>query len=412
MTAALPRLLQIAHGHTAFHPGGTEMVALALHRYWRQRGEDCWYLGAAEPADHAGHPGTNMIAMTDDQREAVLHTDSFIRFRLQQPDYFGCLREFANYLDTVRPDIVHFHHVLNLGLEAIHVARAVLPKAKIVLTLHDYYLICANNGQLYKYHAHERCMGPSLKACMTCIPRVAAEDFRMRELDIRRTLDVVDTIVSPSRFLAGMIEASIENCPAIELVENTYVGPEGPAAKRTAGGALCFAYFGNLSLVKGAGDLFAAATILRQRGFDHFSLQINGSQLFADNAMDEKIAKAKSELGEQLVFAGRYDETSLAERMAQADCVVFPSLWWENSPLVVYEALYHERMVVSYPHGGAAEILKRYDAGVLAEQSRPEALADAMQLVLEGKVQASAAARSKLRSLAAFAADYAKVYAG
>ena len=59
--------------------------------------------------------------------------------------------------------------------------------------------------------------------------------------------------------------------------ENTYVGPQSAVAERPAGdGPMRFAYFGNLSLVKGAGDLFAAATILRQRGFDHFSLQING----------------------------------------------------------------------------------------------------------------------------------------
>jgi len=75
--SVLPRILQITHGHTAFNPGGTEMVALALHRHWRAKGEDCWYLGAAEPQHQAGHPGTNMVALASDQREAVIHTQGF-----------------------------------------------------------------------------------------------------------------------------------------------------------------------------------------------------------------------------------------------------------------------------------------------------------------------------------------------
>ena len=141
MRSDLPRILQITHGHPTFSPGGTEMVAMALHRHWRSQGVDSWYLGAAEPRDHAGNAGTKMIAMSDDNREAVIHTDGFIRFKLEQPDYFGPLREFASYLAEIRPDVVHFHHVLNFGLEAIHLARGKLPNARIILTLHDCYII-------------------------------------------------------------------------------------------------------------------------------------------------------------------------------------------------------------------------------------------------------------------------------
>jgi glycosyltransferase involved in cell wall biosynthesis len=40
---------------------------------------------------------------------------------------------------------------------------------------------------------------------------------------------------------------------------------------------------------------------------------------------------------------------------------------------------------VSYPHGGAPEILRRYGMGVLAGRSDPEALAEAMARILHDR---------------------------
>jgi len=323
------------------------------------------------------------------------------------------LREFANYLEFLKPDVVHFHHLLNLGLEALHLTRAVLPRARIVVTLHDYYLICANNGQLFKHHANERCMGPSLRSCAACLPKVAAEDLRMRELDIRRTLDLVDHLVSPSQFLAGRIEAGIANCPPVAVVHNTYVGPgAAPAARRTERNEFVFSYFGNLSRVKGAGDLLAAAGLLLERGVTRFGVQVNGAQLYEDAAFDQQLDGARMKLGTRLAFLGRYEQNEVAARMAEADCVVFPSLWWENAPLVIYEALHHRKRVLAYPHGGAAEILKRHGQGVFAANSRPDGLADAMRQILESGAAEATPPDPPLQSMAQFAAAYEDIYTG
>jgi glycosyltransferase involved in cell wall biosynthesis len=77
---------------------------------------------------------------------------------------------------------------------------------------------------------------------------------------------------------------------------------------------------------------------------------------------------------------------------------------------VIYEALHHGKPVVAYPHGGAAEILRRHKTGILAAQSRPEALADAMQIALKNEVT-EAAIEPPLQSLANFADAYSDVYA-
>ena len=41
--------------------------------------------------------------------------------------------------------------------------------------------------------------------------------------------------------------------------------------------------------------------------------------------------------------------------MADIDWVVVPSIWWENSPLVIQEAFFHGRPVICSDVGGMAE---------------------------------------------------------
>lgn len=394
------RILQLAHNHPDFHPGGTEIVALALHREALRRGVDSWFIGALDDSQRAANPGTQMMAITPDQREAAIFFDEFNRFKLEQDDHYGGLRELRNYLEIVRPDVIHIHHVLSFGLELFFLLRDVCPQAKIIFTLHDYYLICANNGQLFK-HAQlkpspskpvhpfapemgERCDGPSLGQCLQCFPDSSGPDFVMRELDISRAVALVDHLVAPSFFLKEKIERHIRDCPPVTMIENGYVGShQTPLKPETGNGALVFGYFGNISAVKGLSDLLAAAVFLQNRRRKDFVIHVHGSQLFEDERMDNAIEQARNALSDRLIFFGKYQAASVASRMASMDVMVFPSLWWENAPLVIYEALHHQKMVLAYPHGGGAEILARYRTGMTASRSDPLALADAMEKVLD-----------------------------
>ena len=228
MQSSGKRILQIAHNHPRFHPGGTELTALALHRESLEQGLDSWYLGALDETQITPNEGTQMIALTPDQRESALFTRNFIRFNLQQTEQYGFLREFGAYLELVRPDVVHVHHVLNFGLEGLHVLRKVLPRAKIILSIHDFYLICANNGQLYKHESRERCAGPTLQQCLKCFPKRSANDFAMRALDIRNALSLCDALVSPSYFLKGKLDEYLGVPMEIGVVENGYLGTGTP----------------------------------------------------------------------------------------------------------------------------------------------------------------------------------------
>ena len=385
MPARAKRILQIAHNHPKFHPGGTELTALALHRQAQEEGMDSWYLGALDGTQIAPGPGTRMIALSADHRESALFTDSFVHFGLEQPDHLGFLREFAEYLGTIRPDVIHFHHLLQFGLEAVHAARNTLPNAKLILTAHDFYLICANNGQLYKHETRERCAGPALRDCQKCLPKIGIDDLALRRQNIAATLRLFDKIAAPSHFLKSKLESHLGIRPHIAFVENAYLGERAchSPARRREESDFVFAYFGNISANKGLADLLDAADILKATGRDGFEIHVHGAQLIEDDALKKRMAEASTSLGSAIRFCGGYHIEDLPSLMADVDCVIFPSLWWENAPLVIYEALHHRKQVIAYPHGGALEILRRYDVGLIADEARPAALAVEMARMLD-----------------------------
>ncbi len=56
-----------------------------------------------------------------------------------------------------------------------------------------------------------------------------------------------------------------------------------------------------------------------------------------------------------LRHCGPYENARVHELMRSAHAVLVPSVWWENSPLVIQEALLNRRPVICSDIGGMAE---------------------------------------------------------
>ena len=85
-------------------------------------------------------------------------------------------------------------------------------------------------------------------------------------------------------------------------------------------------------------------------------LYIHGANL--ELQTDEYRAEFDSKLlacSPNTTFLGRYQSADLPELMAAIDWVVVPSVWWENSPLVIQEANMHGRPVICSDIGGMTE---------------------------------------------------------
>src|SRR6185503_12621743 len=75
-------------------------------------------------------------------------------------------------------------------------------------------------------------------------------------------------------------------------------------------------------------------------------VRVHGANLdLQPGQFQNRIAELLERAGEHVTFIGAYDHDDLHAYMAEVDWVIIPSIWWENSPLVIQEAFHFGRPV-------------------------------------------------------------------
>jgi glycosyltransferase involved in cell wall biosynthesis len=259
----------------------------------------------------------------------------------------------------------------------VSLVRRVLPDAAIVYTLHEFLPICHHNGQLVRTRSGERCMEASPRRCHECFPEIAPQEFFLRKKFVQTHFDAVDQFLAPSNFL---LERYVDwGIPREKIAFEDY-GRRRRAP--LAGGADSprrvpnrIGFFGQISHFKGVDVLLRAMRILAEEGVDAHCW-LHGANL--DLQPDDFQAEFRELLAAtdgKVTFAGRYEHTDLSRLMAELDWVVVPSIWWENSPLVIQEAFLHGRPVICSDIGGMAEKVAHDVDGLHFRAGDPHALA-------------------------------------
>jgi glycosyltransferase involved in cell wall biosynthesis len=89
------------------------------------------------------------------------------------------------------------------------------------------------------------------------------------------------------------------------------------------------------------------------------------------------------ETRETVTIAGAYERGRISRLMASIDWVVVPSIWWENSPLVIQEAFLHGRPIICSDIGGMAEKVEHGVSGLHFRRGDAEHLAEVMKKAAE-----------------------------
>lgn len=326
---------------------------------------------------------------------------------------------FASFLDRERPEIVHFQHLIKLGLDLVEVARE--RKLPTVYTAHDYYPICHRytllrpdlsvcdargdsaacarcdlalshlNAQpgLGDYQAgvlRQQLSEPAWETlqgilagraeeCGIAPEAVAAADEQRAELDRlrREAYRGFDLVLSPSRTLIDeLVRGGFER----ERVEHQPLGFENadlaglPPVRRDPGRAVRFAFLGAMTKQKGVQVLLDAFERLRGRA----ELSIWGDS--GDRAFVELVRRRCSEVGAQL--RGPYERADLPGILREVDALVMPSIWVENYPLVIREGFSAGRPVLASRLGAIPESVRDGVDGLLFRPGDAEDLARAM----------------------------------
>jgi glycosyltransferase involved in cell wall biosynthesis len=358
------RVLYVCHNHPAVRPGGAEGYALALHRAMRSTPNwESVFLA------HSGPPLTSVRRYHDG---ALLALDE------RAPDEYYCYNEFANFdtfygwntdkslwtylrdfLHAYTPDVVHFQHTLFFGYDMIREVRNALPNATILYTLHDFIPICNQHGQMVRtINDDQLCTHSSTRRCHECFPNHSPQAFFMRKRYIQAMFELVDLFIAPSEFLRQRyIEWGI--APERIRLEENGCAHDVPRASALDGNDQRLrnrlGYFGQLNRFKGIHILLDAMRLLQKEGVDAH-LWIHGANLDLQTIdFQKQVADLVTGSSDNVTLVGRYEQDALPRLMAGVDWVIVPSIWWENSPLVIQEAFLHGRPVICSDIGGMAE---------------------------------------------------------
>ncbi len=342
----------------------------------------------------------------------------------------GIDRALAEVVGDFEPDCIHAQHLLNLSTGLFDAASAL--DVPVVLTLHDYWLSCPRDG-LRRRADGTICVEVDHRVCAAClaadspylvspIQRAASQAARVaglgralhlvraraprlsawmmsaarrlrparagglgRALDARAThlrarARAADAILAPTRFAA---ERALEwGVPAGRVRVMSLGVVEGPARARLAGRRRRFGFVGTVAPHKGVHVLIEA---VRGLAGQEVTLDVIGN---AD--LDPAYAASLRRLarGDARIRFLRSVPADEQERIwSSLDLLVLPSLWWENSPLTVLEALASGVPVVASRIGGVPELLPEA-AGVLVPPGDVAALREALRDVLDGRLLA------------------------
>jgi glycosyltransferase involved in cell wall biosynthesis len=355
------KVLYVAHNHPTVRPGGAEAYALELYEAMRASPQFepvlVARIGETASVEASAHAGAPFTVIGRDPNQYFIRTewDGIDFFLETYRDKRLYTTYIADFLNAYKPDVVHFQHTHFIGFDFLTLVRRMLPGTPIVYTLHEYLPMCHRDGQMVRTGTDALCFGASPRRCNECFPEWTPQWFFLRERLIKAHLSNVDAFLCPSRFL---LERYVDwGIPREKLHFEDYGRvPQTPLAtpveerRRTRLG-----FFGQMNPYKGVETLIAAMKILAEQEPDvHLSIYGANVDVLPPDQY-KRIVGALEGASDNVTFAGPYAPADVPRLMAETDWVVVPSIWWENSPLVIQEAFMHGRPVISADIGGMAE---------------------------------------------------------
>ncbi|MCA9837912.1 MAG: glycosyltransferase family 4 protein [Trueperaceae bacterium] len=390
------KVLIIAHGHPELNKGGGEIAAYNLFKALDEREDyEALFMGrqSVPGAQHGGTPFSTIA-----EKEVLFYGEGFDVFKFTQPNKRLLWHNFREFVEQFKPDIVHFHHYLHIGIDAIRVVKNVCPDAKIVLTLHEYLAICHNSGQMIKTNK-KLCYQSSPADCHRCFPDQSPQNFFLRELYIKSFFKLVDQFIAPSQFLKDRYVAWGLEENKISVLEN---GQEPVILERfdkldNSPKQVRLAYFGQLTQFKGLDVLLDAVDLLPGKVKKRLHLDVHGSGLeIQPIVFQERVTDMLNKLSKHVSYHGPYEPHEMAELIQEVDWVIVPSSWWENSPLVIQEAFKNGKPVICSDIGGMAEKVRNEIDGLHFRVGKATSLSKVLERVAENPVlQARLAANIK-----------------
>lgn len=268
---------------------------------------------------------------------------------------------FARVLALEKPDAVHFHNLNGIGYLLPFVAK--LSRVRTSLTLHGLQYAIPD-GIMTVGHEYDF--------------RVSGFFVRWYGSIVLVLLRPVGLIISPSQYLLDFYASrGFFTAQKKVVIHNPHGHFHALVHESETRGATRLLYVGQIEDHKG---IFFLLDVIPSLSRDLVLTIIGvGSQT-------RKLANAINNKN-NINYVGPVPHDQLAPHYSSADFLIFPSLYYENMPMVIAEAFAHGLPVIAARIGGVPELVRESETGFLFEPGNAQSLQDAIRRAEQSRAQ-------------------------
>ena len=303
-------------------------------------------------------------------------------------------KKFAASLKEIKPEIAHIGHLNHLSIGIVDELKK--QNIPILYTLHDFWLMCPRGQFLQRNFDGEKlyslCTKQTDEKCakncysMYCSGTETHEtDLKYweswvnhRMVDIKNTVSKIDLFHAPSKYLMNRYIEDFD-IPKEKIFYLDYGFPLDylkPVEDKN-NEMFIFGYIGTHIPSKGIELLIKAFTKIQIPA----KLKIFGRELGQNTQALKNLAQSSIN---EIEFCGEYINENIAKKVfSKVDAIVVPSIWGENSPLVIHEAQACKIPVITANFGGMKEYVAHKVNGLLFEHRNMESLFTEMKFALQ-----------------------------
>ena len=408
------RILLLTHFFPPNHTEGTENYTLGLAQAFIAKGHNAHVLCAEDWQNGKAY----WNGVTQDLYKGVkVHRVHLNWTKANNPNqilYTSPMVEkwFDQFLTKMQPDVVHVTSTYSLGVGVLRsVQRAGIP---LVLTLMDFWFLCPRtvllrgdgqlcNGQTTPWQCQQCLLAasnlfratqllapaslqPALWSLISRTPVLArmqgargmALDMADRKTKMEQALKLPGIILSHSQFVQRMFAQVNLSQRVVHLPNGHEMSWASNYQGKRKSSILRIGYMGQIGETKGVHLLIEAFQKINSNGTARLDI-------WGDLSKHKTYIKKLQTLAKNSAFIalrGRFKRNELADVLAEIDVLVVPSLWYENAPLVIYEAFAAKTPVIATNLGGMAEAVTHEVNGLLFERNNADDLARQLKRII------------------------------
>ena len=322
---------------------------------------------------------------------------------------------FRKFLKELQPDLVHFFHLQRLSASAIDVCHDL--DIPMVMTPTDFWLVCPMN-QL-RMLDNSLCTGPDASS-INCLKHIVAltqsgmiatlvgmcptrllglavgamcrgdkpdsgslslvRALTERPAFLKARMNKLDKVMAPTHLMEKILQDNglrQEKMFFLPFGINLQYLESAPKGERSE--VLRVGFIGTLAEHKGAHVLIEAMRLLSLE--KKLDVRLYGKLEDFPNYVE----RLKDAVGAdcRVHFYGTFPNQLIGEVFSDLDVLVVPSIWYENTPLVIYSAQAAGCPVIASNLGGMAEVIQHENNGLLFETGDASDLAAKLKWLID-----------------------------